>query len=370
MNRSQKSEENMIRQSTEKALGLLKTLIGIPSLSGSEAAAADLIADFISDHGIKPQRLHNNVWVRSAHFDPAKPSLLLNSHHDTVRASGDWQRDPYKALVEDGRLYGLGSNDAGASLVSLLVVFLNFYERKDLSHNLILAATGEEENSGPNGLKSLLPELGPLDLAIIGEPTGMELAVAERGLMVLRCRAEGKAGHAAHTNHDNAIIRACNDIQWFSTFQFARSSEVLGPVKITVTMINAGHQHNVVPDQCDYTVDIRTNELYTHEEILDTITDSIQSKILSSSLRLRPSWISPDHPIVRAAEKHSIPAFGSGTLSDQALLDCPSVKIGPGRTERSHTADEFIFLQEIEDGIRTYSALLETFFESNLEEAL
>jgi len=305
--------------------------------------------------------MHNNIWAVNQHFDPAKPSLLLNSHHDTVKASSDWQRDPFKPEITEDRLYGLGSNDAGASLVSLIAVFYQFYTRKDISHNLILAATGEEENSGAKGLKALLPELGQVDLAIVGEPTGMQLAIAEKGLIVLHCRARGKAGHAAHENHDNAIVHACRDIQWFNTYRFQRVSDLLGPVKMTVTMIHAGQQHNVVPDQCEFTVDIRTNELYSHEDILDTITEAIDSEIVSSSLRLRPSHISELHPLVRAARKIGLQTFGSATLSDQALLSCPSVKIGPGRTERSHTADEFVYLQEIEDGIRKYGKLLETF---------
>jgi acetylornithine deacetylase len=232
----------------------------------------------------------------------------------------------------------------------------------DLPYNLILAATAEEENSGPNGLNSLIPELDPIAAAIVGEPTGMDLAVAEKGLIVLRCRAEGKAGHAAHNNHDNAIIRACRDINWFSTYRFRKISDILGPVKMTVTMINAGEQHNVVPDRCDFTIDIRTNELYTHEDILETIKEAIQSGIVSSSLRLRPSHISDAHPLVRAARKIGLQTYGSATLSDQAVLNCPSVKIGPGETERSHTADEYVYLDEIREGIRIYRQLLETFF--------
>ena len=347
---------------TEEAIDLLKQLIGTPSLSGAEDQTAELIADFLSGQGIRIRRLHNNVWAVNRHFNPDKPTLLLNSHHDTVKASGNWERQPTRPIIEDGRLYGLGSNDAGAALVSLITLFRYYYDREQLSYNIILAATGEEENSGTKGLKALLPELGKIDVAIVGEPTGMKLAIAEKGLMVLRCQAEGKAGHAAHTYDDNAIIRACHDIGWFNTYRFQKSSDTLGPVKMTVTMINAGHQHNVVPDKCDFTVDIRTNELYTHEDILETIREAVQSKIVSSSLRLRPSHISEAHPLVRAAHKIGLKTFGSGTLSDQALLSCPSVKIGPGKTERSHTADEFVYLQEIEDGIRIYKELLETFF--------
>ncbi len=347
---------------TSDAIELLEQLIRTPSVSGSEDQTADLIATFLSGHGMEVRRLNNNIWSVNRHFDPARPSMLLNSHHDTVKASKDWQRNPLRPEICDDRLYGLGSNDAGAALVSLLAVFRYFYDRDDLAHNLIFAATGEEENSGPNGLKSLLPEFGSLDLAIIGEPTGMDLAIAEKGLMVLRCQAKGKAGHAAHDNHDNAIMRACRDIQWFHSHRFPKVSSLLGPVKMTVTMIKAGQQHNVVPDRCDFTVDIRTNELYTHEEILETIIEAIQSKIVSSSLRLRPSYIAEGHALVRAAIETGLRTFGSATLSDQAVLSCPSVKIGPGNTERSHTADEFICLHEIRDAIVIYRKLLETYF--------
>ncbi len=350
--------------STSAAIDLLQRMISTPSFSGSEENTADLIKSFLTGQNIEARRLHNNIWAVNRHFDPAKPSLLLNSHHDTVKASNDWQRDPLKPEMTDDRLYGLGSNDAGAALVSLIAAFHHFYTRKDISHNLILAATGEEENSGAKGLKALLPELGPVDLAIVGEPTGMKLAIAEKGLIVLHCRAKGRAGHAAHENHENAIIRAWQDIHWFNTYHFQKISDLLGPVKMTVTMIHAGQQHNVVPDQCDFTVDIRTNELYTHEDILDTITAAIDSEIISSSLRLRPSHISDLHPLVHAARKIGLQTFGSATLSDQALLSCPSVKIGPGRTERSHTADEYVYLQEIEDGIHKYCELLETFLTS------
>lgn len=347
---------------TDEAISLLEQLIGTSSRSGEEAETAGLIFDFLSGHGIEAHRHHYNVWARNRYADPGKPNLLLNSHHDTVRASAAWTRNPLHPENSDGRLYGLGSNDAGAALVSLISVFRYFYERMDLPYNLILAATAEEENSGPNGLNSLIQVIDPIAVAVVGEPTGMDLAVAEKGLMVLRCRAEGKSGHAAHNNHDNAIIKACRDINWFSTYRFRKISNILGPVKMTVTMINAGEQHNVVPDRCDFTVDIRTNELYSHEDILETIKEAIQSGIVSSSLRLRPSHISDAHPLVRAARKIGLQTYGSATLSDQAVLDCPSVKIGPGQTERSHTADEYVYLDEIREGIRIYRELLETFF--------
>ncbi|APF18485.1 peptidase M20 [Caldithrix abyssi DSM 13497] len=348
-----------IQQLTNEAIELLKQLIKRPSFSGQEDETAALIEAFLQEKGVATSRKHNNVWALNKNFDPTKPTLLLNSHHDTVRSVQGWQTDPFEPVVNDGKLIGLGSNDAGGPLVSLLAVFVYFYEKENLSYNVIMAATAEEENSGEKGIRSVLPEWGAIDLAIVGEPTGMQMATAEKGLMVLRCRAHGVAGHAARNLGENAILKAMKDIEWFSTFQFPRVSKLLGPVKMTVTTIQAGELHNVIPDRCDFTVDIRTTEVYTHEEILDLIRQNIESEIVRTSLRLKPSSIDAGHELVKIAEKMGISTFGSPTLSDQTYIEAPSVKMGPGMSERSHTPNEFIYLREIEDGIRKYVQLLE-----------
>jgi len=344
-----------------EALNLLKDLITLPSFSGKEDRTAERLLRFLQDRGIEAQRKFNNVWALNRYFDPQKPTLLLNSHHDTVRVANGWQHDPFVPCVEDGKLFGLGSNDAGAPLVSLLAAFVYFYDQRSLNHNLIFAATAEEESSGARGIRSVLSELGRIDLAVVGEPTAMELAIAEKGLIVLHCRAHGTAGHAARNVGENAIYKALPDLQWFNTFQFPRESKLLGPVKMTVTVIRAGTLHNVIPDRCDFTVDVRTTEAYTNEEVLQTIRDHIQSEILKTSLRLRPSSIKENHPLVTEAKSLGIAVFGSPTLSDQSLIEAPSVKIGPGMSERSHTADEFVYLDELHQGIEIYIHLLEKF---------
>ena len=346
---------------------LLKQLIASPSFSGQEDKTADLIERFLAERQIPTKRIHNNIVARNKYFDAQKPTLLLNSHHDTVRPVNGWQSDPFKPTEKDGKLIGLGSNDAGAPLVSLLATFVRFYDAPDLPYNIVIAATGEEENSGAHGIRSVLPEIGHIDLAIVGEPTGMEMAVAEKGLMVLRCRAHGKAGHAARDVGENAILNAMEDIRWFASYRFPKVSANLGPVKMTVTMIHAGELHNVVPDRCDFTVDVRTTEMYSNEEILNTIKENIQSEILKASLNLRPSSIPIDHPLVRVARKIGIKTTGSPTLSDQTYIQAPSVKMGPGESPRSHTANEFIFKKELEDGIETYIRLLEEFFSRQKE---
>ncbi|MBS1581314.1 MAG: M20 family metallo-hydrolase [Bacteroidetes bacterium] len=343
----------------EEAVALLRELIALPSPSREEDRTATAIAAFLQRHGVQPMRSGNNVWARSAPAGSGRPTVLLNSHHDTVRPSTGWTRDPFTPTVEGDVLYGLGSNDAGGPLVTLIAAFLALHERGDRPFDLVLAATAEEEISGANGIAALLPELGRIDMAIVGEPTGMEMAVAEKGLLVLDCTAHGVPGHAARSEGDNAIMNALPDIAWFRDFRFPKVSPTLGPVHMNVTMIEAGTQHNVVPDRCRFTVDVRCTDAYTHEEVLDVIRSHVRSDVRPRSLRLRPSAIAPDHPLVRAGQAIGLRTFGSPTLSDQALLPMPSIKLGPGRSERSHTADEFIHPSEVQDGIRRTIALLE-----------
>lgn len=340
---------------------LLRRMIATPSVSREEERTADLLAEFLTSRGVDPvHRSHNNVWVRNRWFDPAKPTILLNSHHDTVKPNSAYTRDPFAPDIEAGKLYGLGSNDAGASVVSLIAAFLHFYEAEGLRYNLCLALTAEEEVSGRNGIESILPELGELSFAIVGEPTGMELAIAERGLMVLDCVAHGKAGHAARNEGDNAIYRAMQDIEWFRTYRFPQESQLFGNVKMSVTVINAGTQHNVVPAECRYTVDVRVTDRYTNEEVLEIVRSHVASDVTPRSTRLKPSYIDPSHPIVAAGLALGRHTYGSPTTSDQALLSIPSLKMGPGDSARSHSADEFVYVAEIEAGIDQYVAMLET----------
>ena len=343
---------------TTEAVELLRRLIATPSPSRDESRTADLLFAFLEERGAAPERLHNNVFARSADFDPARPTLLLNSHHDTVKPNGAYTRDPFAATVEGDRLYGLGSNDAGASGVSLLAAFLHFYDRKDLKYNLCVAITAEEENSGHDGLECVIPELGPLEFAIVGEPTLMQLAIAERGLMVIDCTAHGKAGHAAREEGDNAIYKAMQDIEWFRTYRFPKVSDLFGAVKMSVTIISAGTQHNVVPAECRFTVDIRVTDRYTNEEVLEIIKEHVSCEVKARSTRLRPSSIRPDHPIVQAGLALGRTTYGSPTTSDQALLDIPSLKLGVGDSARSHSADEFVHLSEIREGIELYIKML------------
>lgn len=344
----------------EKQVALLARLIATPSFSGDEKATAEIIAAFFADHSIETQRLNNNVWARNKYYDAAKPTILLNSHHDTVNPNSAYTRDPFAPTIEDGKLYGLGSNDAGASVVSLMAAFLHFYGHKDLKYNLIIAITGEEEKSGHNGLESVIPHLGKLDFAIVGEPTLMQLAIAERGLIVLDCIAHGRAGHAAREEGDNAIYKAMKDVEWFRTYKFPLKSDLFGEVKMSVTVINAGTQHNVVPADCRFTVDIRVTDKYTNPEIVEFITKSVDCEVIARSTRLRPSSIDPSHPIVRAGVALGLKTYGSPTSSDQTILDIPSVKIGVGNSARSHSADEFVYIHEIEEGINLYIKLLES----------
>ena len=342
----------------ENAVALLRQMIQTPSFSKEEAGTAGLLAEFLQERGVDVHRKKNNVWAFNRHYDPAKPTILLNSHHDTVKPNGAYTRDPFAATVEGDRLYGLGSNDAGASGVSLLAAFLHFYDRKDLKYNLCVAITAEEENSGHDGLECVIPELGPLEFAIVGEPTLMQLAIAERGLMVIDCTAHDKAGHAAREEGDNAIYKAMQDIEWFRTYRFPKVSDLFGAVKMSVTIISAGTQHNVVPAECRFTVDIRVTDRYTNEEVLEIIKEHVSCEVKARSTRLRPSSIRPDHPIVQAGLALGRTTYGSPTTSDQALLDIPSLKLGVGDSARSHSADEFVHLSEIREGIELYIKML------------
>ncbi len=341
------------------AIELLKNLISIESFSRQEDKTANLIHSFLTDRHIPAFRTINNVWANNKFYNESKPTILLNSHHDTVKPNPGYTLDPYSPIVKEGKLYGLGSNDAGGCLVSLIATFLHFYDRPDLKYNFVLAASAEEEVSGVNGLELIYPNLGPIDFAIVGEPTLMNIAVAEKGLMVLDCVAQGKAGHAAREEGENAIYKALKDIEWFRTFKFEKVSQHLGPMKMSVTIINAGSQHNVVPENCTFTVDVRLTDAYTMEEVMETIKQNITSEIKPRSFRLRPSFIDIEHPLVKAAQKFRATTYGSPTTSDQALIPAPSVKMGPGESGRSHTADEFIFLNEIEEGIEKYIKILE-----------
>jgi acetylornithine deacetylase len=347
--------ETLYRQ----AIALLQQLIAIPSFSREEERTADAIEQFLISEGVKIHRKLNNVWAFNKYFDPAKPTILLNSHHDTVKPNPGYTRDPFEAKIEDRKLYGLGSNDAGGCLVSLIAVFLHFYENENLKYNFCLAATAEEEISGANGIELILPELGKLDFAIVGEPTGMQLAIAEKGLMVLDCVAHGTAGHAAREEGDNAIYKAMKDIEWFSSYRFPNESELFGPVKMSVTIINAGSQHNVVPAECKFTVDVRVTDAYRNDEVLEIIRQHIKSEVKPRSVRLKPSKIDRNHPIVQAGVALGRTTYGSPTTSDQALLDIPSLKMGPGESARSHTADEFVNVVEIKEGIALYIKMLE-----------
>lgn len=346
------------KEYTKESIQLLQSLITIPSFSKEEDKTADEIIRFLDKALIPWQRKGNNIWCYNKLFDPSKPTILLNSHHDTVKPNPGYKRDPFSATMEDGKLYGLGSNDAGGCLVSLLSTFRYFYNDDNLKYNLCFAATAEEEISGKNGIESILSELGNLDFAIVGEPTLMQLAIAERGLMVLDCESTGKAGHAARNEGENAIYKAMEDINWFRTFRFPKESTLFGPISMNVTIIEAGSQHNVVPASCKFTVDVRVTDAYRNEEVLLIIQDHISAKVQARSTRLKPSSIAPSHPIVQAGLALGRHTYGSPTTSDQALLDIPSLKMGPGDSARSHMADEYIYINEIEEGIDLYIQLL------------
>jgi len=342
----------------DKYIELLKSLVSIPSLSQNEKEAAGVIRQFFIDSKVKFYSKDNNTWVRNRYWKDRLPVILLNSHIDTVKPASGYSRDPYSADVEDGVLYGLGSNDAGGSLVTLLAVFMHFNLVENLPFNLIYAATAEEEISGTNGLASILRELGSIALAIVGEPTRMQMAIAEKGLMVLDCTAYGKSGHAARDEGENAIYKAMGDIEKIRQFSFEKVSSILGSVKTTVTIINAGSQHNVVPDICTFVVDVRTNEYYSNQQAWEILDQLIDSDVKPRSFRLNSSGIPVDHPIVQRGISLGLNYYGSPTTSDQAVIPFPSIKIGPGDSARSHTADEYIYISELEEGFRIYIDLM------------
>ena len=342
----------------KEIIALLQSLIAIPSFSKEEEKTCRLICDYLEGYCDEVQVKGNNVWAKNKYFQVGKPTILLNSHHDTVRPNQAYTRDPFKGDISDGKLFGLGSNDAGGCLVALMAAFLHFYDKKELRYNLVFLASAEEENSGDGGIRSVLNLLPDIDFAVVGEPTSMNLAIAEKGLLVLDCYAHGTPGHAAHSNKDNFIYKAMEAIDWIRNFRFPNISESLGEVKMTVTQIDAGKEHNVVPATCHFVVDIRVTEQYSNREVLNTVKENAAVEVKERSLRLNSSAIPVEHPIVQAGIKLGLKTYGSPTLSDQSNLSCPSLKIGPGDTLRSHAADEYIFVDEIERGVDLYIKLL------------
>ena len=349
---------------TQEAIQLLKSLIETPSFSSEEDQTALLIENWFTQNNIPFERENNNIWAFNKHFDKSKPTLLLNSHHDTVKPNQGYTKDPFKAIIEEGKLFGLGSNDAGGCLVSLIATFTHFYATENLPDNIVIVASAEEESSGKNGLNSVLKHLPELDCAIIGEPTLMQLAVAEKGLLVLDVIIKGTASHAAHKNDDNPIYNTMPVIEWFKNYRFEKISEVLGPVKMTVTQVTAGKQHNVVPAECHLVVDIRVNDCYNNTEILETVKANVAAEVTPRSMHLNASSIPLNHGLVQTGIALGRTTYGSPTLSDQSVLSCKSLKLGPGESLRSHSADEFIFLNEIEEGIELYIKILIDFFRS------
>ena len=344
-------------EQTKEAVELLKRLISTPSVSRDEAAAADVLEAYMKEKGLNPQRHGNNVWCASSDFDESKTVILLNAHIDTVKPVAGWQHEPFSPVIEGDKLYGLGSNDCGGGLMALLQTFM-LLNNEPKKYSLIYLASCEEEVSGKNGIERVLPLLPKIDFAIVGEPTGMQPAIAEKGLMVIDATAHGKAGHAARNEGDNAIYKAMKDIQWLSEWQFPNRTDLLGPVKQTVTIVNAGTQHNVIPDTCAFTIDVRSNECYTNEEIFAFFQQHLTSELKARSFRLSSSMIDVEHPFVQACIKEGLKPFGSPTLSDQALMRFPSLKLGPGDSSRSHTADEYIKISEIANAISLYLKLL------------
>ena len=348
-----------VKKLTENAINLLKNLIETQSFSSEEDKTAALIENWFIQVDIPFKRTKNNVWATNKYFDESKPTLLLNSHHDTVKPNSAYTIDPFKAIVEDGKLYGLGSNDAGGCLVSLIATFTHFYNQENLNYNLVIVASAEEESSGENGLNSMLSIIPKIDVAIVGEPTLMNLAVAEKGLVVFDAIIEGTPSHAAHLNDNNSIYNTIEVLQWFKDFKFDRPSDALGDVKMTVTQINAGKQHNVVPAHVELVVDVRVNDAYSNQEIAAILIEkSPCTKITPRSLRLNSSCISTEHDLVKAGISMGRETYGSPTLSDQSVLSCQSLKLGPGDSTRSHSANEFIYISEIEEGIKIYVELL------------
>ncbi len=349
---------------TQEAIQLLKNLIETPSFSSEEEQTAILIEDWFNQNKIPFRRENNNVWAYNKFFDENKPTILLNSHHDTVRPNKAYTNDPFKAIEKDGKLFGLGSNDAGGCLVSLLATFVHFYEVADLPYNIVVVASAEEESSGKKGLNSVLQHLPELECAIVGEPTLMQLAVAEKGLLVLDVSVKGTPSHAAHENNDNPIYNTLSVIEWFRDYKFEKTSNTLGPVKMTVTQVNSGKQHNVVPSECDLVVDIRVNDRYNNKEVLETVQQHVNADVRPRSMHLNASSIPVSHGLVQAGIALGRTTYGSPTLSDQSVLSCKSLKLGPGDSLRSHSADEYIYVNEIIEGIELYIKILEDFFKS------
>ncbi len=343
---------------TAEAVELLQKLIATPSTSRDEARTGDLLFAFLAEHGAAPERLYNNIWARAEGFDPRRPTLLLNSHHDTVRPAASYTRDPYAPTIEEGRLYGLGSNDAGASVVTLAETFLTF-RRRQLPFNLIVALSAEEECMGEHGMRALVPALGHIDMALVGEPTGMQAATGERGLVVLDCTAHGRSGHAARGEGVNALYIALDDIARLREFRFERESRLLGPIGIAVTQIEAGTQHNVVPDTCRFVVDVRTTDAYTNEETVEILRAAIRSEAVPRSTRIRAAAVGDNHPLVSAARAVGRQTFVSPTTSDRTLMPFPSLKMGPGESSRSHSADEFVLVDEIDRALGIYENYIE-----------
>lgn len=344
----------------KEAIDLLKTLIAIPSFSKEEDKTALALTEFFADRNIKVNTIKNNIWVANLYFDATKPSILLNSHHDTVKPNKGYTNDPFSPIEKEGKLYGLGANDAGGCLVSLIACFLHFYALPNLGYNIIFVGSAEEEISGHDGIELVLPQLPKIEFGIVGEPTKMDMAIAERGLLVLDVVATGKAGHAAREEGESALYKILPDIEWFKNYQFGKVSDLLGSVKMSVTVIETDNkQHNVVPSTCKMVVDVRVNELYSFEEVLATIQENVHAAVMPRSLRLRSTSIGLDHVLIKAGKDLGKGYYGSVTTSDKALMPFPTLKMGPGDSARSHTADEFIYSKEIEEGILTYIQLLE-----------
>ena len=344
----------------DSAVLLLKQLIATPSFSKEEQGTAEIIAAFFDQHQIEFQRVGNNLYAKNKHYDINKPTLLLNSHHDTVLPNKGYTLDPFAPIEKEGKLFGLGSNDAGGCLVSLIATFLHFYQKENTAYNIVFAASAEEEISGVNGIELVLPELGKIDFGIVGEPTQLEMAVAERGLMVIDCIAQGRAGHAAREEGENALYKAMEDINWIKNFKFEKISSLLGQCRLSVTVIETENkQHNVVPGQCKFVIDARINELYNFDEIQEVFKLNLKSSFKPRSTRMKSTSIALDHPLVKAGIQLGKGYYGSPTTSDKALMPFPTLKMGPGDSARSHTADEFIYLREIVEGINCYIQLIE-----------
>jgi acetylornithine deacetylase len=353
---SNHSIENLYNNS----IGLVKQLIATPSFSKEENDTAEIIVAFFEKNNIPHARVGNNIYAKNKNYDANKKSILLNSHHDTVKPNKGYTLDPFSPIEKEGKIFGLGSNDAGGCLVSLIATFLYYYEKADIAYNVVFAASAEEEISGVNGIELVLPFLGNIDCGIVGEPTKLEMAVAERGLMVIDCVANGRAGHAARKEGESALYKALDDINWIRNYNFDKVSSLLGESMLTATVIETENkQHNVVPSQCKFVIDVRVNELYTFDEILDALKNNLKSQFKPRTTRMKSTSISLEHPLVKAGIELGKGYYGSPTTSDKALMPFPTLKMGPGDSARSHTADEFIYLAEIEEGIKTYIQLLD-----------